>query len=50
MDGAELRDLLVAHGTIPHNVHTGVLEGWSPGDGGTELGAVPEHRNGPVGE
>ncbi|MBI1913684.1 MAG: ATP-dependent zinc metalloprotease FtsH [Planctomycetes bacterium] len=44
MDGAELRDLLLAHGTVPHNVHTGVLEGWSPGDGGTELGAVPEHR------
>jgi cell division protease FtsH len=44
MDGAELRDLLLAHGTIPHNVHTGVLEGWSPGDGGTELGAVPEHH------
>ncbi len=46
MDGIELRELLLAHGVVPHNVHTGVLEGWSPGDGGTELGALPEQRNG----
>ena len=54
MEGVELRDLLMAHGAPPANVHTGVLEGWSPGDGGTELGSVenkhhPESRNGSAG-
>jgi len=44
MEGVELRDLLMAHGAPPANVHTGVLEGWSPGDGGTELGTVESHR------
>jgi cell division protease FtsH len=46
MDGLELRDLLVAHGVVPQNIHTGVLDGWSPGNGGTELGPVAENRNG----
>src|SRR5262249_33012761 len=54
MEGVELRDLLLAHGVVPSALHTGVLEGWSPGDGGTELGAVgdehPERRNGAAGE
>ena len=55
MEGVELRDLLMAHGAPPANVHTGVLEGWSPGDGGTELGTVEKHhhpdsRNGATGD